>query len=518
MTRLSGAIRTLIKMSQDLCRCGNVSLLVYLLVILFGVSSWVDINGLWVELPILVQHLPEGWDLPSYMAVIIQIANVAPLVYTIASALYPHRVLEVPVSYLIITLGAISCFLMAFLWDATSIIAGQLHSTALLALQFCLALVDCTSSVAFLPFMSRLKPQYMPAYFIGEGFSGLIPSLVALGQGAGSMKCVEVPSSPSGNTSVTQENTSLYFTNYSINHTGTTTAKLNQFTNLTTISSFATYPVYEEARFSVRAFFLFLMTLMICSLISFVLLNYWSYCKRESVGQGDDEEETEDSQIHVFEEDSKPVELRSKTALFINSNDYDIAQVDLISKRDSRQALKNSKSLKGKITRSKFALFLLLTVWLNALSNGVLPSIQTYACLPYGIQAYHLSINMASIANPVACIALIFLEMTSLTKTILTSVLGTVLSAYVVFTAVSSPSPPLVDHFSGSIICILSWTLLVFILTYSKVAIATVLRSKGKRGLLWVGAASQAGSLTGAFITFLLVNVYKILTVGNPCL
>jgi len=40
---------------------------------LFGVASWVAINGLWVELPLLVQALPEGWSLPSYLSVIIQV-------------------------------------------------------------------------------------------------------------------------------------------------------------------------------------------------------------------------------------------------------------------------------------------------------------------------------------------------------------------------------------------------------------------------------------------------------------
>ena len=41
---------------------------VYVLVIVFAMASWIDINGVWVELPLLVPRLPEGWGLPSYMA------------------------------------------------------------------------------------------------------------------------------------------------------------------------------------------------------------------------------------------------------------------------------------------------------------------------------------------------------------------------------------------------------------------------------------------------------------------
>lgn len=47
--------------------------LVDVLAALFGVGAWVAINGLWVELPLLVDQLPEGWNLPSYLSVIIQV-------------------------------------------------------------------------------------------------------------------------------------------------------------------------------------------------------------------------------------------------------------------------------------------------------------------------------------------------------------------------------------------------------------------------------------------------------------
>ena len=51
----------------------QVSWIVYVLVMLFGISSWIDINGLFVELPLMVNVLPEGWNLPSYISLIIQV-------------------------------------------------------------------------------------------------------------------------------------------------------------------------------------------------------------------------------------------------------------------------------------------------------------------------------------------------------------------------------------------------------------------------------------------------------------
>ena len=38
------------------------------------------------------------------------------------------------------------------------------------------------------------------------------------------------------------------------------------------------------------------------------------------------------------------------------------------------------------LPKSHYLLLLLLTAWINALGNGVLPSIQSYSCLPYGIE------------------------------------------------------------------------------------------------------------------------------------
>merc|ERR1712110_422299 len=41
------------------------------------------INGVWVELPVLVSEMPEGWNLASQMSILIQCANVGPLIVTL---------------------------------------------------------------------------------------------------------------------------------------------------------------------------------------------------------------------------------------------------------------------------------------------------------------------------------------------------------------------------------------------------------------------------------------------------
>ena len=51
----------------------------------------------------------------------------------------------------------------------------------------------------------------------------------------------------------------------------------------------------------------------------------------------------------------------------------------------------------------------ILVAFVNALTNGVLPSVQTYSCLSYGPIAYHLSATLSSMANPLACFLSMFL-------------------------------------------------------------------------------------------------------------
>ncbi len=44
----------------------------------------------------------------------------------------------------------------------------------------------------------------------------------------------------------------------------------------------------------------------------------------------------------------------------------------------------------------------------NALTNGVLLSVQSFFCLPYGTMTFHLSVVLGNIANPPACFVAMF--------------------------------------------------------------------------------------------------------------
>lgn len=166
------------------------SILTHVLTGLFGMGSWVTICGLWVELPLIVPQVPEGWYLPSYISVIVQMANIGPLFVTLMHRFRPGTLNETAVIYFIVGFGILASLFLAFFWSETVVVQGVESSVPLLLLIFFISLVDCTSSVTFLPFMTQLKAEYLMTYYVGEGLSGLVPALVAMVQGVGVMECV----------------------------------------------------------------------------------------------------------------------------------------------------------------------------------------------------------------------------------------------------------------------------------------------------------------------------------------
>ncbi|OTF73556.1 hypothetical protein BLA29_011675, partial [Euroglyphus maynei] len=154
-----------------------------ILALLFGTGSWIALTGLWLEMPLLLQQLPEGWTLASQLNMMIQLANIGPLLYWILKR--NRFVNDISATHIQMWIGLLSCIMLIAFWRTTIWISGAEHSLLLLIFTFGLALVDCTSSVTFLPFMARFDSSFMTPYLVGEGLSGFIPSLFVLIQGIG---------------------------------------------------------------------------------------------------------------------------------------------------------------------------------------------------------------------------------------------------------------------------------------------------------------------------------------------
>lgn len=463
-----------------------MALLTHLLVCVFGMGSWVAINGLWVELPLLVTELPEGWYLPSYLTVVIQLANVGPLLVTLLHHFRPGCLPEEPVVFAVLIVGTIACVLFAILWDMTSWVLGGHHSIAFIVLTFLLALVDCTSSVTFLPFMSRLPTYYLTTFFVGEGFSGLLPALVALAQGSGVTTCVNITETSDATSSpVTSRKT------YVTQGVGSTVAwaPAGEAGSGGHLES-----RYLPARFSPMVFFLLLAFMMACCLLAFFRLQQQTRRRQGSI------EDLLDSQVTLHS--IQPREEKEKGPP---------------GPVDSGRGQGHPDEKPATYGPAQLAFIYTLVAFINALTNGVLPSVQTYSCLPYGPLAYHLSATLSSVASPLACFLSIFLPNRSLPFLGVLTVLGTGFGAYNMAMAAMSPCPVLQGHWGGEVLIVVSWVLYAASLSYIKVMLGVILHDRSRSALLWCGAAVQLGSLLGALLMFPLVNVLRLFSSADFC-
>ncbi|RDD36636.1 Solute carrier family 52, riboflavin transporter, member 3-A [Trichoplax sp. H2] len=451
----------------------NTSWTVCFLAVCFGIGSWVATNSIWVELPIMVNCLPESWNLASYITVIIQIANLAPLTYSLLKHWKPNVVKEVPAIYVVLVTGTASCLLLAFFWRSIAIVGGEPHSIGLLILGFTLAMTDCTSSVTYLPFMATFREVYMPAYLVGEGLSGLLPGLVALGQGArNGAGCFNQ------NISVATVATTMHPTTGPSITTAATQATPPQ--NLTLCEQ-----TLRSVSFTPETFWFILFGLTIASALAFIAMNYLPLAKKHYVIPNT-YEKTEDNKI-----DGSELACNNKSGC------RDEAASDMEKKKDP---------LPFKV----FMALLFMQAWVNGLSNGVIPSIQSYATLPYGGTAFHLTVTLYSIANPLTSFAYFWLPCYNRVVIAILTLLSTVCGIVIIVFAAMSPSPPLLGTSGGSALTVIINVGFGVLVTYVKVAIIYLLRLQGRRALFWCGVSQQVGSCIGALIMFPIVSIFRL--------
>ncbi|XP_055937915.1 solute carrier family 52, riboflavin transporter, member 3-A-like isoform X2 [Argiope bruennichi] len=418
----------------------------------YGLGSWIAMTGLWVELPVLVQRLPEGWTLASQLALFLQVANIGPILYGLFHHWWPKWVTERSATHFQLALGALSTFLLIFTWSTT--INGI--SVPFFVLSFGLSIVDCTSSVVFLPFMANFRPCYLTPYLVGEGLSGLVPSLVAIAQGIENPECVNVTE-----------------TTFSPELGGNITTEVLM-------------PRIKEPRFSPEWFFVILLAMVLFSWLAFILLDKLPFCQKEKV------------------------EFSTKKES-MNDQCYEMQVAPSGQNDDLVETTQHSRIL--------YFYLLFLQLWASIATFGIFPAIQPYSCLPYGDGPFHLTVTLCGVAYPAACLLAMFLEMRSVSWISWLSLASTVVSCYALLTAIMSPHPPFLDSSAGPVLIVVCWVSFMFAFSYIKTMVTVLLGDYwGHRALFWCGAVTQAGAVAGVLLMFLLVNVFEVFQDEGMCL
>lgn len=284
---------------------------------------------------------PAGWSLPSYLSVLVALGNLGLLVVTLWRRLAPSKGERGPIQ-VVQALSVVGAALLAQLWHQVATVAGQHHSVAFLTLALVLAMACCASNVTFLPFLSCLPPTFLRSFFLGQGLSALLPCVLALVQGVGRLEC---PPAPSNGTPGPPRN-------------------------------------FPE-RFPASTFFWALTALLVTSAAAFqgllLLLTSTPSIPTEGPEPG-------------LQRGTPGVEERVEEALPLQEPPTRAAGTTPSPDPEAHRLLS---------AHPAFLLGLLAVT--NALTNGVLPAIQSFSCLPYGRLAYHLAVVLGSTANPLAC-------------------------------------------------------------------------------------------------------------------
>ncbi|GMR58406.1 hypothetical protein PMAYCL1PPCAC_28601 [Pristionchus mayeri] len=432
---------------------GNLHIACFTLVVLFGSTSWMGTNSVWMQLPLLTSSLPEGWSLPSYLAMVVQIACIGPLVYGVL-----HKCCcSLSSGALIIAalFMAVACQSgLAVFWSYT--VGG--YSVLLYAFMFGVALVNATSNVLFMPFMSQFHPSLFPAYFVGMGLSSLVPSLLSLAQGTSNFECVTT---------------------------------LNEY-NVTT-----TQPVYQPPRFSVSAYLWMIASWTAVATAAFGILQYreWS-----------DEQQGEKHECDSCSEEATPLKDGRGT------------EMKTMNGEESTQEIQSSSPSS---TRAHPFILLLLTAVVNAQMNGVIPSVHSYAALPYSQVVYHLGLTLSNIVSPIASFLPMFVGVRSVPLLSCLTALSTATTAFIVYLGLISPAH-LGDSFTaGGILSVLSVVVAAGLHSFLRTTFASALRENEKgrseHWLFWCGVFIQIGSFLGSAVMFPLINYTKLFQSAPMC-
>jgi riboflavin transporter 2 len=313
---------------------------VYILVTIFGLGTWTNLAGVWIQLPIIVPILPESWQLPAKLSLCINSANIFPILIVFASIIFKLNTapFEVPVNFILLCTSIILAIGFAFLWDKKAYLFGSEQSVYLMFLCFFTAIADCMSSMTFIPFLHRYEHVYLNAYFTGEALTALLPALFGICQGIGKSDCV----------------------------------LFGNETNGTWIE------VYHQPRFSVRTYFLLLSSLPLSALVAFAIL------RRMKTGRLK----------------TKPLQMKSKhqqSRIFIlmdNIDDMNIIQntINTINKIENQFENKKKTNRLKTFLLSERGVFLFITFQCSWMLYGVCQGLTTFSLNAYSATTFHYTI------------------------------------------------------------------------------------------------------------------------------
>lgn len=436
----------------------NLNLAGYLLIVLWGMSTWIHINAIFAQLPMIVPCVAEKGSIASVISLAIQIGNIGPILLTIIQQRHffgwvstepgsrPPRVISYFI-FIIILIGICGSFLLTARWNAKD---GS-RSYTLIVTTFFLALAATSSSLVFFDYIKRYTAAFsVNALLLGEAMNTIIPALLVLIQTK-----AHVAPCPVGNTSTIPLST-----------------QCDQG--------------QQDLLFSTSVYFAIIGCLILLSFVAFTFLDIGLLNPRKEV----------------------PTTGRL--------GELPLNEVTDSSKGNSTEDIVDSLSDK-KIRRDIFRL-LTISVAVNFLNFGILPALITYSTLPYG----RLTFLVASILTPfanAASVALGFVHsnaksIRNLVFLLAVSMAGT---CYILAVAFMSPCSPRYRTPEGGVTIVSVWFLATLSLCYTRLLIVNRIRTIDPSKMFWFGFSVQMGGLLGAVPMYIITSHTALLKFVDTC-
>lgn len=171
------------------------------------------------------------------------------------------------------------------------------------------------------------------------------------------------------------------------------------------------------------------------------------------------------------------------------------------------------------MSRGVFLLLLILNTLNSTISFGCLPSLSTYALLPFGQKAFYYWSVLIPAAYPLALLFSLHWRTASNYSIVLQSIVNWLLAAFIFVVAGQSPCPWLADTVQGALMIISVWFFMSFTSGFLRITIGNRIKTEwvSDKGMFYYGGTVQLGLLLGTIPMYLLINVFSVFIDRKPC-
>ena len=129
-----------------------------------------------------------------------------------------------------------------------------------------------------------------------------------------------------------------------------------------------------------------------------------------------------------------------------------------------------------------------------------------------------MAINLPYIAFPIVVFLSIWSYEVSILRIIVEFLIATLIVVYITIISKMSPCPPLLDHWLGPVLAVISWILSQCMYMRIKCLIAIRLEKFGENTLITYGVMNTSGQLLGGLIIFFIVNFSQVFVSKPDCI